>query len=81
MAFLPGILYIALLQSCLNTIVQRHEILRTAFVAVNGQPNQVIIPELLLALPIIDLRTVPELTRQIEVEKLTKTRSSVSPSI
>ncbi len=67
-----GNLDIALLQSCLNTIVQRHEILRTAFVAVNGQPNQVIIPELLLALPIIDLRTVPELTRQIEVEKLTK---------
>jgi non-ribosomal peptide synthase protein (TIGR01720 family) len=67
-----GNLDIALMQSCLNTIVQRHEILRTSFVAVNGQPTQVIIPELVLPLPIFDLRTVPELTRQIEVEKLTK---------
>ncbi|MEL6166141.1 MAG: condensation domain-containing protein, partial [Cyanobacteria bacterium J06628_3] len=69
---LTGNLDIALLQSCLNTIVQRHEILRTSFVAVNGQPNQVIIPELVLPLPIFDLRTVPELTRQIELDKLTK---------
>ena len=30
-----GNLDIAVLQSCLNTIVQRHEILRTAFVAAN----------------------------------------------
>ncbi|MBE9214963.1 amino acid adenylation domain-containing protein [Plectonema cf. radiosum LEGE 06105] len=67
-----GNLDIAVLKSCLNTIVQRHEILRTAFVAVNGQPTQVIIPEFVLPLPIFDLRTVPELTRQIEVEKLTK---------
>lgn len=67
-----GNLEIAVLKSCFNTIVQRHEILRTAFVAVNGQPTQVIIPELVLPLPIFDLRTVPELTRRTEVEKLTK---------
>ena len=41
-----GNLDIGLLQSCLNTIVQRHEILRTSFVAVDGQPSQVILSEL-----------------------------------
>ena len=67
-----GNLSIRLLQNTLNTIVQRHEILRTSFVAVDGQPTQVIIPELLLKLPIIDLRFLGELSRKTEVERLTK---------
>ncbi|BAY81672.1 peptide synthetase [Calothrix parasitica NIES-267] len=67
-----GNLNIDLLQSCLNTIVQRHEILRTSFVAIDGQPNQVTTPELFLPLPIIDLRCLSELNRQTEVDKLTK---------
>ena len=67
-----GNLDVELLESCLNTIVQRHEILRTSFVAVNGQPSQFIVPELSLNLPIIDLRFISESNRQIEVEKLTK---------
>ena len=67
-----GNLHIALLECCLNTIVERHEILRTAFVAVDGQPSQVIVPKLLLSLPIIDLRSLSELNLSTEVEKLTK---------
>ncbi|MEM1395558.1 MAG: condensation domain-containing protein, partial [Cyanobacteria bacterium P01_H01_bin.150] len=67
-----GNLDVELLESCLNTIAQRHEILRTSFVAVNGQPSQFIVPELSLNLPIIDLRFISESNRQIEVEKLTK---------
>ncbi len=67
-----GNLDIALLESCLNTIIQRHEILRTAFVAVDGQPSQVIVPELSLPLPIIDLRFISEVNRQTEVDRLTK---------
>ena len=50
-----GNLDIAVLESCLNIIVQRHEILRTAFVAVNGQPSQFIVPELSLKLPIREI--------------------------
>ncbi|MEM9927323.1 MAG: amino acid adenylation domain-containing protein [Cyanobacteria bacterium P01_D01_bin.50] len=67
-----GNLDIAVLESCLNIIVQRHEILRTAFVAVDGQPSQVIVPELLLGLPIIDLRSLAEVNRHTVVDKLTK---------
>ncbi|MGD1912592.1 MAG: amino acid adenylation domain-containing protein [Rivularia sp. (in: cyanobacteria)] len=67
-----GNLDIELLESCLNTIFQRHEILRTSFISVNGQPSQVITPELSLKLPIIDLRFIADINRQIEVEKLTK---------
>ncbi|MCJ8281909.1 MAG: condensation domain-containing protein, partial [Rivularia sp. ALOHA_DT_140] len=67
-----GNLDIELLKGCLNTIVQRHDILRTSFVAVNGQPSQFIIPQLQLSLPIIDLRSLPKLNCQIEIDKLTK---------
>ncbi|MEO1431045.1 MAG: amino acid adenylation domain-containing protein [Cyanobacteria bacterium J06633_8] len=67
-----GNLDIAVLESCFNTIVQRHEILRTSFVAVDGQPKQVIVPELSLPLPIIDLRYLAEVNRQTEVNRLTK---------
>ena len=67
-----GNLDIGLLQSCLNTIIQRHEILRTSFIAVDGQPSQVIISQLQLSLPIIDLRLISDSNRQIEIDKLTK---------
>ena len=67
-----GNLDIAVLESCLNIIVQRHEILRTSFVAVDGQPSQVIVSQLSLLLPIIDLRFLAEVNRQTEVDRLTK---------
>ena len=36
----------ALIQS-LNALVERHEVLRTRFVAIDGQPMQVIVPSLI----------------------------------
>ncbi|MGF1676308.1 MAG: amino acid adenylation domain-containing protein [Rivularia sp. (in: cyanobacteria)] len=67
-----GNLDITLLIKSLNIIVERHEILRTSFVAVDGQPTQVIVPKLRLSLPIYDLRFLLKVTRQNEIEKLTK---------
>ena len=49
---------IALGQS-LAEILKRHEVLRTAFTEVEGQPVQVITPDLRAPLRILDLQTVP----------------------
>src|SRR5688572_30746739 len=58
----------ALLQS-LNALVQRHEILRTTFPSVDGQPVQVISPERVLTLPFIDLQELLPNQRQAEVQR------------
>ncbi|MCG8352465.1 MAG: condensation domain-containing protein, partial [Chloroflexales bacterium] len=67
---LSGALNRAALEQSLNTIVQRHEILRTSFATVDGQPVQQITPVLSLALPVTDLRDVPPAAREAEVQRL-----------
>src|SRR5207302_465965 len=52
---LQGKLHLRALELSLNEIVQRHEVLRTTFVALNGRPAQVIAPRLALPLPVVDL--------------------------
>lgn len=47
------------LQISLNSIVARHESLRTTFQIIDGQPNQVILPSLEAPLVSIDLRSLP----------------------
>jgi amino acid adenylation domain-containing protein len=56
------------LRRAIQTIVARHESLRTHFAEVDGKPVQVILPELRIALPIEDLRTLDEDARQAAVE-------------
>jgi amino acid adenylation domain-containing protein len=46
----------------------RHEVLRTTFVAVDGQPMQVIAPSLKIPLPVVDLSSLSE--DQLEAEAL-----------
>jgi amino acid adenylation domain-containing protein len=67
---LTGRLDVAALEKCLNEIVRRHEILRTTFRAVEGQPEQLVSPELTLTLPVIDLRDLPNDRRQAERDRL-----------
>jgi amino acid adenylation domain-containing protein len=67
---LTGPLDLAAMKQALNEIVGRHEILRTTFTTVGGQPVQVIAPKLILTLPVIDLRTKPEVEREDEVMRL-----------
>lgn len=43
------------LQVSLNTLLERHEVLRTSFVAVDGLPMQVIASSLTLPLPLVDI--------------------------
>jgi amino acid adenylation domain-containing protein len=67
---LKGQLNVAALKLSLNEIVKRHESLRTTFTTVDGRPVQVIAPLLTLALPILDLRELPETEREAEVQRL-----------
>jgi amino acid adenylation domain len=56
------------LERSLNEIVRRHEALRTTFALVDGEPVQVIAPELAVPLPLVDLRAHPE--REVEAYRL-----------
>lgn len=59
------------LEQSLNAIIQRHEILRTCFAIVDEQSVQIIVPELKLTLPVIDLRQLSETEREQTVQRLT----------
>ena len=59
------------LEHSLNAIISRHEALRTTFAISDGQPQQVIAPELTIKLTTKDLETLPEELREKEIERLT----------
>src|SRR5258707_9629198 len=73
---LNGELDSAALEQSLNDVIRRHEVLRTTFGMVDGQPVQVIHPELSIELPVVDLRMLSlsererEIARWIEEEAL-----------
>ncbi|MBW4556597.1 MAG: amino acid adenylation domain-containing protein [Trichormus sp. ATA11-4-KO1] len=62
---------VSLLQT-LNEIVHRHEVLRTTFATISEQPVQVIIPNLNLDLPIINLENLSKIEQGTEVKKLVR---------
>jgi hypothetical protein len=68
---LQGQLNLSVVQQTLNEIVRRHEVLRTAFAEVDGQPVQVISPSLNFALSVVNLRHLPETEQQAEIEQRT----------
>ncbi|HEV7369245.1 amino acid adenylation domain-containing protein [Arenibaculum sp.] len=59
-----GKLDVPALERALNEIVRRHEVLRTTFRAVDGEPRQVIRPTLRLTLGVTDLGGLPPPERQ-----------------
>ena len=56
---LTGPLNVATLEQSFNEIIKRHEMLRTTFTTIAGQPVQVIVPTLHLPLLVDDLRALP----------------------
>jgi amino acid adenylation domain-containing protein/non-ribosomal peptide synthase protein (TIGR01720 family) len=61
---LKGALDVGALEASLRELMRRHEILRTSFVSVEGQPSQVIAPELAVMLPLVSLKDVDERERE-----------------
>ena len=69
---LAGDLNLNALEQSLNEVVRRHEVLRTVFATVNGNPVQKILPSLAIALTPIDISQQPENERQPALQSLLK---------
>jgi len=67
---LNGVLNIDAMGRALTEIVRRHEVLRTTFADVNGEPQQIIAPAAPFHLPVIDLSHITDEERQAEVKRL-----------
>jgi hypothetical protein len=52
---LSGVLDVKALEQSINQIIDRHEVLRTVFEAVDGQPMQKILPAMAIELPVVYL--------------------------
>src|SRR5205085_12497398 len=67
---LSGRLDLEALVRTLNEVVRRHEALRTCFAAGEGEPVQVILPEVRLDVPLHDLRHLPADAREERARQL-----------
>jgi amino acid adenylation domain-containing protein len=61
---LRGALNVAALERALETMVARHEVLRTVYRSVEGEPSARVLPEGAGLLSVVDLREVPEEARE-----------------
>lgn len=59
-------------------VVRRHESLRTHFTFVDGEPQQVIEPNVTLDVPVIDLSSLPQQERENEARRLAQTEIDTS---
>jgi len=66
---LRGSLNLRALEQTFDTIIARHEALRTTFVAVDGRPVQVINEPRAIDIPVIDLSDWPEAGRESEAQR------------
>jgi len=65
-----GRLDVALLQRCMDEIVQRHEALRTNFITLDGQPQQVVAAQCSVPIEQIDFRHLDAAEQEDEVRQL-----------
>ena len=63
---LKGPLNEAALQRALDAVSERHEVLRTRYKLVDGNPLQVILPPTPIQVPVVDLQHLPEAQREQE---------------
>ncbi len=66
---LEGVLDLKALEETLNAMLKRHEILRTGFKTVNGEPVQVIEKEVTLKLPLFDLSKLYKDDEDVELTR------------
>ena len=67
---IKGKLKVEILKAAVDTIVSRHESLRTSFVAINGAPRQVIAEIVETEFPLTDLTKLPEGARRLEARRV-----------
>jgi len=67
---LEGHLEVAVLERAIQEIVRRHEVLRTAFVSMDGDAVQIIAPAMRVPLTVADLRAWPADEREAEALRL-----------
>ncbi|MFZ5515905.1 MAG: amino acid adenylation domain-containing protein [Candidatus Zhuqueibacterota bacterium] len=67
---LSGELDVAALKRSVHELVRRHEILRTTFMSVNGEPMQMVAPSRQQDMPIIDLSQMDEPHRDAMIQRL-----------
>jgi amino acid adenylation domain-containing protein len=67
---LDGALRPDLLSDAVDRTVARHEVLRTSFPVLDGEPRQEIAPELRIPLPVVDLCDLPEDERDAEFDRI-----------
>src|SRR5271168_1488520 len=60
-----------LIERAFNAMLQRHEVLRTSFRATDGQPVQVVWPNVSISVPVADVSQLPESEREKEAERIT----------
>ncbi|HEU0299210.1 MAG TPA: amino acid adenylation domain-containing protein, partial [Longimicrobium sp.] len=65
-----GALDVSALERALTEIVRRHEIFRTVFRAIDGEPRQLVQEPWAVTLPATDLRSVAEEAREGELERI-----------
>jgi amino acid adenylation domain-containing protein len=67
---LNGPIQVDALERTLKTIVERHEVLRTSFMQVDGEPWQLISPDASIEVPITSLEQLPAEEREAEAKRL-----------
>ena len=67
---LSGRLDVEALERALNAVVERHEMLRTTFISIDGRPLQLIAPHAPVRLPVKDLSALEEHERERETSRL-----------
>ncbi len=65
-----GKLNIELLEKSLNQLIQRHEILRTRFVTIDGIPYQAISKQFTITIPVINIQDIPEEEKAAKIKTL-----------
>nr|NCS24949.1 AMP-binding protein [Microcystis aeruginosa BS13-02] len=69
---IEGNLDIDIFKKALETIMQRHELLRTCFQEVDEIPRQIIKPKIQLNFPLVDLQSLSSREQTQELERLTE---------
>ena len=67
---LAGSLQVETLRNALQQLIERHDALRARFESRDGRPVQIVQPSATVSLPVIDLISIAEMTRQAELTRL-----------